>query len=164
MRILAIGSLMLLLLTGCGSNKVDYTPAAPPSMTQAEAIEIVEQGFYEDYGKKRPVHVEFTERYILLADGVVSKGSGIASAVPIGVGAIAAGSSTTVTKEMGQRIYFNNLGRTTIHQKRTNPNRCTVVLRAFDQSDLRHIHTRSLIHAQRFADAVEVLRNKNQSQ
>ncbi|MCP6695892.1 hypothetical protein [Pseudomonas donghuensis] len=162
MRYLAFISLLLTVLSGCGSNRVDYTPMPPAAMTRQQAIEIVEQGFYEDYGKKRPVHVDVTERYILLADGVISKGSGFASATPVGTGAIAAGTSTTITKEMGQRIYFNNLGRTTIHQKRTNPNRCTVVLRAFDQSDVRAIHTRSLAHAQRFADAIEVLRSASQ--
>ena len=97
MRILALAFLLTLLLAGCGSNRVDYTPAAPVGMTREKAIQVVEQGFYEDYGKKRPVHVEITDRYIVLADGFMSKGSGFASAVPVGTGAIAAGSSTTVT-------------------------------------------------------------------
>lgn len=161
MRNLLASSVLALCLAGCGSNLVNYSPTAPAGMTKDQAAQAVEQGFYEDYGKKRPVRVAITDAYIVLSDGVVSKGSGLASAMPVGNGAIAAGSSTTVTKEMGQRIYFNNLGRTTIHQKRTNANRYTVVLRAFDQSDIRAIHTRGLVQAQRFADAIEVLRKPN---
>ena len=164
MRYLLTSSLLALCLTGCGSNLINYSPVAPIGMTKEQAAQAVEQGFYEDYGSKRPVHVAITDAYIVLSDGVVSKGSGLASAMPIGKGAIAAGSSTTVTKEMGQRIYFNNLGRTTIYQKRTNANRYTVVLKAFDQSNIRAIHTRGLAQAQRFADAIEVLRKPSSGQ
>ena len=150
--------LVVAALSGCGSQPIDYTAKAQPGMTRERAVSVVEQVFYEDYSKKRPQHVEVTDEFILLSDGTVSKSSGFASAVPIGGGAIAAGNSTTVTKAMGQRIYFRSLGSTTIHKVRGREGRYTVVIRSIDGGGLRNVHMRTQATAEQFIDAVQFLK------
>lgn len=148
----------LLVLTGCGSKRLDYNATAPAGMTRASAERAAEQGFYEDYGKTKAMTVSIQKDFILISDGLVSKGSSIGMATGIGPAVIGQAESTTITREAGQRIYFNSLGKTTIHQKRGRDNRFIVVLRASDQGDLRHVSTRSLAEAERFANAIEFLR------
>ncbi|WP_153050275.1 hypothetical protein [Pseudomonas sp. MF4836] len=145
-------------LAGCGSQPIDYAAKAQPGMTRERAVSVVEQVFYEDFSKKRPQYVEVTDEFILLSDGTISKSSGFATAAPIGNGAIAAGNSTTVTKAMGQRIYFRSLGTTTIHKTRGREGRYTVVIRNVDGSGLRNVHMRTQATAEQFIDAVQFLK------
>jgi hypothetical protein len=156
-----IGMILLALaaLAGCGSQPINYTAKAQPGMTRERAVSVVEQVFYEDYSKRRPQYVEITDEFILLSDGTVSKSSGFATAAPIGNGAIAAGNSTTVTKAMGQRIYFRSLGATTIHKARGREGRYTVVMRSIDGAALRNVYMRTQLAAEQFIDAVQFLKS-----
>jgi PBP1b-binding outer membrane lipoprotein LpoB len=146
------------MLTGCGHKQLDYRPAAPAGMDRQQAISAVEQGFYEDFSKTRPESIEVTEQFIVLSDGIVSKGSSFGSAAPIVNGAIAAGTSTVTTKLMGQRLYFNSMGSINLYQKKFKSGRFAVIIRAADGSEMRAVRLRSLEKAKRFADALEYLR------
>lgn len=146
------------VLVGCGHKQLDYRPAAPAGMDRHQAISAVEQGFYEDFSKTRPESIEVTEQFIVLSDGLVSKGSSFGSAAPIGNGAIAAGTSTVTTKLMGQRLYFNSMGSINIYQKKFRSGRFAVIIRAADGSEMRAVRLRSFEQAKRFADALEYLR------
>lgn len=151
--------LMLLLvisLSGCGHVRIDYEPRS--GITKQEAVSIIEQVFSEDFGEKRPQGVYVTDQYIVLADGIVSRGTGYGSAVPVGSGAIAVGTSTVVTQEIGQRIYFNSLGDSTLHTKRARNNRYVVLVRNTEGAVQRSVNTTSLRKAERFIDALGYFR------
>lgn len=156
--LLAAMAILAVALTGCGSQQINYTPNPGPNMTRQQAIAVVEQVFYEDYGGQRPDYVEVRDDFLLLSDGVVSSSSGFGSAAPIGTGAIAAGTSTTVTRAAGQRIYWRTLDKVTIHQKRNRANRLVLVLRRADGSTIRNVYVRTLTIAKDFVDAVQVLK------
>lgn len=158
MKGLFLAAMAALALTGCGSQQINYLPNPGPAMTRQHAVEVVEQVFYEDFGKQRPEHVEINDDFLLLSDGVVSTSSGFGSAAPIGTGAIAAGNSRTVTKAAGQRIYWRSLNQVTIHQKRGRSNRFVLVLRRDDGGTIRHVNVRALATAKEFVDAVQVLK------
>lgn len=147
----------VLVLSGCGHTRVIYTPA--PVTSFAEARDIVEQVFLEDYvAKQRPQSVTVGDQYILLADGIVTTGSGVASAVPIGNAALAVGSSRAVTREAGLRIYYNSLGDVSLHSKKFKKNRYAIIIHNTEGATLRRVNTTSLPKAQRFIDALAYLR------
>jgi hypothetical protein len=158
MRTYIFAVLLACALAGCGSHVVDYSPTPLPANDKQQAASFVEQAFYEDAGRNRPSSVLVTDRYILLSNGLLSKTSSFGSAVPLGTGAIAAGDATTVTKEIGQRLYFNSMTSALIRQKNGRANRFVVMLRRQDGSTLRAVNARSLMEAKRFADAFETLR------
>ena len=150
--------LATVVIAGCGHTRMDYVGVAPAGMDRDQAVSIVEQAFYEDYSKTKPQSVAVTDEYILLSDGVVSNGTSFGSATAIGSGAIAAGSSRVVTKEMGQRIYLRSIGDVGVFQHKMKKGRYAVVIRAKDGSQLRALRTHSLESAQRFADAIAYLK------
>jgi len=149
----------VLALAGCGHSRMNYTPVPPD--TFAEAQSVVEQVFLEDYvADQRPQSVAVGPEYILLSDGVVTTGDSVASAAPIGAGAIAVGSSRSVTREAGQRIYYNSLGESTLHSRKFKANRYVILIRNTEGATLRRINTTNLAKAQRFLDALAFLRNQ----
>lgn len=152
--------LLAVALTGCGHALVDYSPR--PDMSRAEAEQIIEQVFLEDYDQgQRPESVIFTDDYVLLADGVVTRGNSIGSAVPIGNGAIASGSSKYVTKQSGLRIYYSSLGRSTLHAKRARQNRFAILIKNREGSNIRRVSTTNERSAKRFLDALEYMRTNS---
>jgi hypothetical protein len=151
--------LLAVALTGCGHALVDYSPR--PDMSRAEAQQVIEQVFLEDYDQnQRPDAVLFDEDYILLADGVVTRGTSVGGATLIGSGALMTGSSKHTTRQAGLRIYYNSLGRSTLHTKRGRENRYTILIRNKQGSNLRRVSTTSGDKAKRFLDALEVLSRK----
>lgn len=138
----------LLLLAGCASKVVEYQPAP---ITVEKARSVIEQVLMEQPPKSRPEQVFFTNEYIGYGNGVVSSSSGFASAVPIGNGAIAAGSSVTSSKSMQTRIYFNSIGSATLYSRR---GRWVVVTRNQAGSTLNLSRVDSEQKAQRFIDAM----------
>lgn len=151
--------LLSLLMAGCGSQRLTYSPSAAHFGDRQQAIDFVEQAFFEDYGKKfRPQSILITDKVIILSDGVISEATGFASAAPIGAGAIAAGSSRSVTKNASRRIYLNSIDDISIYQKRGRASRFTVVIRGQDGRELGSIRTGSLERAQRFGDALIYLK------
>lgn len=152
-------ALAAVVLVGCGHRQLESVVTPPPGMDRQHAIAAVEQGFYEDWNTSdRPQSVVVTDQYILLSDGIVSDGSSFASAVPIGAGAIAAGNSRVVTREMGQRIYLSSLGEISIYEHKVKKNRFVVIIRSADGGELRKINVRSLALAQQFAGAIAYLK------
>jgi hypothetical protein len=138
---------------------MSYTPV--PTTTFAEAQSIVEQVFLEDYvSDQRPQSVVVGAEYILLLDGLVTTGNSVASAAPIGAGAIAVGSSKSITREAGQRIYYNSLGESTLHSRKFKANRYVILIRNAEGATLRRINTTNLGKAQRFLDALTYLRSQ----
>lgn len=158
MKRIWIGLLVALVLTGCGHKQLDYTPKPTPGMDRQQAVSIVEQVFYEDFSKTRPQSVVVTEQFIALSEGLISNGTSFGSAAPVGTGAIAVGSSSVSTREVGQRLYFNSMAVINVYQRRMKSGQFAVVVRGSDGGELRIIKTRSLEKAQRFADALEYLR------
>ncbi|MGM7282615.1 hypothetical protein ABRY74_12320 [Pseudomonas guariconensis] len=151
--------LLSLLVAGCGSQRLSYAPSAAHFSDCQQAAEVVEQAFFEDYGKKfRPQSVLITDKVIILSDGVISEASGFASAAPLGAGAIAAGSTRSVTKDANRRIYLNSIDNISIYQKRARSSRFTVIIRGHDGRELGSIRTGSLERAQRFSDALVYLK------
>ncbi|MFD2641796.1 hypothetical protein [Pseudomonas japonica] len=151
--------LLSLLMAGCASQRLSYAPSAAHFSDRQQAADFVEQSFFEDYGKKfRPQSVLITDKVIILSDGVISEATGFASAVPIGAGAIAAGSSRSVTKDASRRIYLSSIDDISIYQKRGRSSRFTVVIRGADGRELGSIRTGSLERAQRFSDALIYLK------
>lgn len=138
----------LLLLAGCASKVVEYK-AMP--ITQDQAKSVIEQVLMEQPLKTRPEQVFFTDEYIGYGSGIISATSGFASATPIGVGAIAAGSSKTSSKAVQTRIYFNSIGTVTLYSKR---NRWVVQTRNQAGSVLNSSLVDTQQKAQRFIDAM----------
>ena len=106
----------MLLLGGCASKIVEYQPVA---VCDAQARSVIEQVLMEQPQRLRPEHVVITDDYVAYGNGVISETNGFASAVPIGDGAIAAGSSRTNSKALQTRIYFNSIGAVTLYPKRS---------------------------------------------
>jgi len=152
--------LLTFAIAGCGSQRVSYAPSATQFSDRQQAADLVEQAFFEDYGKKfRPQSVLITDKVIILSDGVISEATGFASAAPLGSGAFAAGSSTSVTRDASRRIYLNSIDDISIYQKRGRSSRFTVVIHGQDGRELGSIRTGSLERAQRFSDALTYLKN-----
>ncbi|MFJ4347811.1 hypothetical protein [Pseudomonas sp. NPDC089401] len=151
--------LLAVAMSGCGSQRLSYAPSAAQFSDRQQAADFVEQSFFEDYGKKfRPQSVLITDRVIILSDGVISEATGFASAAPLGTGAIAAGSSRSVTRDASRRIYLSSIDDISIYQKRGRSSRFTVIIRGADGRELGSIRTGSLDRAQRFSDALTYLK------
>ncbi|MFT0869703.1 hypothetical protein [Pseudomonas sp. CAM1A] len=151
--------LLSCFMAGCGSQRLNYSPSATHFSDRQQAAEFVEQAFFEDYGKKfRPQSVLINDKVIILSDGMVSEGTGFATAAPLGAGAIAAGSSRSVIKDASRRIYLNSIDDISIYQKRGRSSRFTVVIRGQDGRELGSVRTGSLERAQRFSDALTYLK------
>ncbi len=151
--------MLVVTMAGCGSQRLSYAPSAEQISGRQEAVDFVEQSFFEDYGKKfRPQSVVITDKVIILSDGVVSEATELVSAVPLGTGAIAAGSSRSVTKDASRRIYLSSINSISIYQRRGRSSRFTVIIRGDDGRELGSVRTGSLERAKRFADALTYLR------
>nr|WP_314872096.1 hypothetical protein [uncultured Pseudomonas sp.] len=154
------GILLSVAISGCGSQRLNYAPSAAQFSERQQAVDVVEQSFYEDYGKKfRPQSVLITDKVIILSDGVVSEATGFSSAAPLGAGVIASGSSRSVTKDASRRIYLSSIDEVSIYQKRGRASRFTVIIRGVDGRELGSIRTGSLERAQRFSDALTYLKS-----
>lgn len=148
----------MVLLSGCGHVRIDYVPHT--NIGQDEAVSIIEQVFSEDFGELRAQGVVLTDQYILLSDGVLTRGKAFGSAVPVGNSAIALASSESVTRELGQRIYYNSLGNSTLHTKRNKQNRYVVLIRNKEGAVQRTVNTTNLQKAERFIDALEYFKRR----
>jgi len=146
MRVLVLT--VLLLLSGCASKIVEYQPAA---VSNAQARSVIEQVLMEQPQKSRPEQVVITDEYIAYGSGVISETNGFASAVPIGNGAFAAGSSRTSSKALHTRIYFNTIGGVTLYSKR---GRWVVITRNQAGSVINSSLVDTQVKAQRFVDAM----------
>lgn len=147
------------LIAGCGSKRLNYSPVGSHIGSRQEAIEVVEQTFFEDYSKKfRPQSVLVTEKVIVLSDGLISEGTVVGSALPIGAGAIAMGSSKTVTKDAARRIYLNSISDVSVYEKKGRSNRFVVVIRGADGGTLATVRSTRLERAKLFADAIVYLK------
>lgn len=140
--------LSALILTGCASKVVEYQPA---TISDEQARSVIEQVLMEQPQKTRPEQVAFTTEYIAYGNGVVSQTNGFASAVPIGNGAFASGSSTTSSKSLQTRIYFNSIGTVTLYSKR---GRWVVITRNLAGSVLNSSLVDGKSKAQRFVDSM----------
>ena len=147
MRTFAIAALVL-LLTGCVSKIVEYTPSR---ISPEQARSVIEQVLMEQPLKTRPEQVVFTDEYIGYGSGILSTTSGFASAVPLGGGAIAAGNSRTSSKAVQTRIYFNSIGSVALYSKR---GRWVVQTRSTGGSVMNSSVVDTQKKAERFVDAM----------
>ena len=151
MRPFAIAALML-LLTGCVSKVVEYTPA---KISPEQAHSVIEQVLMEQPLKTRPEQVVFTDEYIGYGSGILSTTSGFASAVPLGGGAISAGSSRTSSKAVQTRIYYNSIGSVALYSKR---GRWVVQTRSTGGNVMNSSLVDTQKKAERFVDAMVSLK------
>lgn len=148
---------MAVVLSACGHAQINYTP--DPRMSLEEAVSTVEQVFLEDYvPAQRPDRVAVGPEYIVLSDGIVTRGSSVGAAAPLGNGAIALGSSQSVTREAGARLYYRSIGQVTLHARRFKSNRYAILIRNTEGAVLRRVNTTSQEKALRFIDALERLK------
>ena len=143
-----------LLLTGCAAKLVEYRPM-PISDEQARSV--IEQVFMEQPPNLRPEQVFFTDEYVGYGSGIVSTSSGLASAVPIGTGALAVGSSVTSSKAAQTRIYYNSIATVSLYSKR---GRWVVQTRNQPGSVLNSSRVDTQRKAQRFVDAMMHFKSK----
>ena len=153
MKTFAIAALML-LLTGCVSKVVEYTPA---KINPEQAQLVIEQVLMEQPAKTRPEQVLFTDEYFGYGSGIVSTSSGFASAVPFGGGAIAAGTSVTSSKSLQTRIYYNSIGTVTLHLRR---GRWIVQTRNMAGTVINKCVVDTQHKAERFVDAMSSLKRE----
>ncbi|HEY0288578.1 MAG TPA: hypothetical protein VGC62_16465 [Pseudomonas sp.] len=146
--------LFVLILAGCASKVVEYQ-ASPISDQQARSV--IEQVLMEQPQKTRPEQVVFTLEYIAYGNGVISETNGFGSAVPVGNSAFAAGSSTTKSKSLQTRIYFNSIGTVTLYSKR---GRWVVITRNRAGSVLISSLVDSQSKAERFVDSMIHFRDR----
>lgn len=143
-----------LLLVGCTSKIVDYQPS---TISQAQARSVIEQVLMEQPIRTRPEDVVITDKYIAYGSGVISETNSVASAVPFGSGAFAAGSSTTRSKALQTRIYFDSIGTVTLYSKR---GRWVVLTRNKAGSVINNSIIDTQTKAYRFVDALMYFRER----
>lgn len=153
-----IAALSILILSACGHTRLDYTPKAPPGMDVKRAASIVEQGFYEDYGKQKVQSAMVTEEFIALSNGTVSQGVSLSQAAIYGSALVGLGSTFITTRDINQRIYFRSVGAITVYKRNGRENRYAVIIRSVEQTTDRRIFFRSEARATEFADALEYLK------
>jgi hypothetical protein len=146
MKFLAL--LFALTLAGCASRVVEYQASA---ISDEQARSVIEQVLMEQPQKTRPEQVTITLDYIAYGNGFISETNGYGSAVPIGNGAFVSGSSTTKSKSVQTRIYFNSIGTVTLYAKR---GRWVVITRNQAGSVLNSSLVDSQAKAQRFVDSM----------
>ncbi|WP_054908772.1 hypothetical protein [Pseudomonas sp. NBRC 111135] len=147
-----------LLLAGCGHTRVDYTPKPRPGMDTAQAASVVEQGFYEDFGKEKAQSAMVTPEYIALSNGTVSRGVNLGQASAYNGVIVGLGSTYMTTQDINQRIYFRSVGDIQVYKKNARENRYAVIIRTVEQTTARRIFFRSESRAEEFADAMEYLK------
>lgn len=140
MRPIWIG-LLALVLTGCASSLVDYSPQA---ITEPEAHAAIEQVILAQPGQLRPDSVYIDQHYMGFNDPA-------AAGVPVGKDADAANS------RHNKRIYFNSIATVQLYQL---SNRYTVQLFGADGQALMGFASESQAQAQRFIDALQFYRDR----
>ena len=150
--------LLVLILAGCGHSQTQYSPAPRAGMTWDRAVSIIEQGFYEDYGKERPESVKVTPEAIVLADGAITTATHAGTVVPIYGAAAVVGTTSARTVAAGQRIYLSSLQPSIVAKRTGRDNRYAVIVRTAPGVTARRIFFRSEVRAEEFADALEYLR------
>ena len=157
MRSVAI-LMLFALLAACGHTRVDYTPKPRPGMDAAQAASVVEQGFYEDYGKEKAQSAMVTSEYIALSNGTVSRGVNLGQASAYNGVVVGLGSTYMTTQDINQRIYFRSVGEIQVYKKNARENRYAVIIRTVEQTTARRVFFRSESRAEEFADAMEYLK------
>lgn len=147
-----------LLLAGCGHTRVDYTPKPRPGMDTQHAASVVEQGFYEDFGKEKAQSAMVTSEFIALSNGTVSRGVNLGQASAYNGVVVGLGSTYMTTQDINQRIYFRSVGEIQVYKKNARENRYAVIIRTIEQTTARRIFFRSESRAEEFADAMEYLK------
>lgn len=147
-----------LLLAGCGHTRVDYTPKPRPGMDTQHAASVVEQGFYEDFGKEKAQSAMVTSEYIALSNGTVSRGVNLGQASAYNGVVVGLGSTYMTTQDINQRIYFRSVGEIQVYKKSARENRYAVIIRTVEQTTARRVFFRSESRAEEFADAMEYLK------
>ncbi|MDY0249719.1 MAG: hypothetical protein RBR45_06640 [Pseudomonas sp.] len=152
-----ITALIFILLAGCGHSQIQYQPS-DRQLDWSKAVSVIEQGFYEDYGKQRTQAVAVTSEAIILSDGTISNSAGVGTAMPLGGSALILGSITTKTINAGQRIYLNSLGDSMLMKRNGRDHRYAVIIRIKPGSTARTVFFRSENQAKQFLDALEYLK------
>ena len=146
------------LLLGCGHSKVPYQPQIDAGMDKNKAVKIIEQSFYEDFGKSKVEAVEVTDEAIILSKGIVTNSKGSASAIAVGSGVLGSGKSISKTMHDSQRIYLNSLSEMKLQQSNKKTKNFAVSIFMQDGSLAKHVFFRDEVKAKRFINAMEYLK------
>ena len=96
-------SLLLLLVTACGSNSIPYQPVA---MDYNEALAVVEELTMTQHSEWKPDEFGIMDKYIFWNYGFVTNSSGSAAVI---ADTVVIGNSRAETKSNNERIYFKTI-------------------------------------------------------
>lgn len=105
---------LFVALSGCGASPIVYHGTAKPERARA----IIEQTFMEQQPTARPQAVEFTDEYILIDYGYVTRSKSNGMGSPLGNGVMQSGSSKTHGGQSVARIYYRSLGTPNLYKRR----------------------------------------------
>jgi len=148
---------IVLFLLGC-SSKIAYQPSR---IGVAEAVENIEELITTQHRAWRPDQVNITDKYIAWGYGSKSLSSGIG----FSSGNMAFGDSSTITRAVGQRMYFKNIHSIRLKSWVRNFKKWYVVS-AYGKHDnlIKHIfYSRYLENSQRLVDSIESLMEHEKS-
>lgn len=150
---------LTLIITGCGSRQIDYQPSTNAITSRAQAEQVIEKSFYEDYGQARVSSMTVTRDYLLLSNGLVTR----SQATGVAQGGIAVASGTAVTAPDEARIYYSSIGSAKLYTSKNREGRYTVILRRTDDSVIRHVRFRNAADAKQFIDAIDYLKRSSRA-
>ena len=143
----------MLIIAGCASSIIAYEPSK--RLNIKDASDTVEELIMTQHPNWKPDYVETNPNYISWGYGIISKGQGST----VAYNNIAFGSSTTRTRDVGERIYFKSIKDVQlISWQRKFKEWYVVSIIGKDDDIKKHVlYTRDINEAKRFIDAFNSL-------
>ena len=156
-----LGLLLITVLTGCGTAPMIYQPK---DMSLDQAYVVVEQMVMTQHRNWKPDYFVMTEHYIGWDFGSVSKSVGSGTSLGNDNAVIIASSNTT-TRNVGERVYFNQVEEVKLLSwKRKFKQWYVVSLTDQNGRVLKHVvRTRQLQDAELATDALNVILENRQA-
>ncbi|CAK1758163.1 conserved exported hypothetical protein [Vibrio crassostreae] len=153
--------LLVATLTGCGTVPMAYQPK---DMSLDQAYVVVEQMVMTQHRNWKPDYFVMTEHYIGWDFGTVSKSVGTGTSFG-NSNAIVIASSNTTTRNVGERVYYNQIEEIKLLSwKRKFKQWYVVSLTDLNGRVLKHIvRTRQLRDAEFATDALNVILKDRQA-
>lgn len=145
--------LSILVVAGCRSTSPMSHNPSPMGLT--DAIGVIEKLTMTQHRAWRPDYVDIKSQYILWGHGTRSSGRGTA----IVLGNVAVGRSSSTTREVGERLYYEQIhGIVLMSWLRNTRQWYAVSVRNSDNDHAGYIfRTRNLESAKSFVDAMEAV-------
>ena len=109
--------LLLFVLVGCAAVPIPFN--YDDSLNAREAATAVDRALMTQPPNFRPESVDVTPEYVMYGKGTISRGRNSLLVVPIGnVIAVGRGRSSTTSKNLIERIYFDTYSEAKLYRKR----------------------------------------------